>query len=107
MFLLTTALSPECVECAEWCFLWRIIALAGKMRANLTHCRYSQGMQRISIHTDHEAWTGTPAELRDLFISMIPAEPNLGQLQELAAVTLGCESLDLIVTKAGERPVYE
>lgn len=64
-------------------------------------------MQRISIHTDHEAWTGTPAELRDLFISMIPAEPNLGQLQELAAVALGRESLDLIITSAGERPVYE
>lgn len=62
---------------------------------------------KISIHTDHEAWTGTPAELRDLFISMIPAEPNLGQLQELAAVALGCESLDLIITRAGERPVYE
>lgn len=40
---------------------------------------------KISIHTDHETWTGTPSELRNLFISMIPAEPNLGQLQELAA----------------------
>lgn len=40
---------------------------------------------KISIHTDHETWTGTPSELRNLFISMIPAEPDLGQLQELAA----------------------
>ncbi|SPJ40213.1 hypothetical protein CHUV2995_01001 [Corynebacterium diphtheriae subsp. lausannense] len=47
---------------------------------------YALGMSnKISIHTDHETWTGTPSELRDLFISMIPAEPNLGQLQELAA----------------------
>lgn len=60
---------------------------------------------KISIHTDHETWTGTPVELRDLFISMIPAEPNLGQLQELAAVALGCESLDLIITRAGARPL--
>lgn len=69
---------------------------------------YALGMSnKISIHTDRETWTGIPSELRDIFISMIPAEPNLGQLQELAAVALGCESLDLIITRAGERPVYE
>lgn len=69
---------------------------------------YALGMSNaISIHTDHETWTGTPAELRDIFVSMIPTGPDLGQLRELAAVALGCESLDLIITRAGERPVYE
>lgn len=69
---------------------------------------YTLGMSdKISIHTDDEAWTGTPAELRDIFVSMIPVEPDLGQLQDLAAVAIGCESLDLIITRASERPVYE
>lgn len=69
---------------------------------------YTLGMSsKISIHTDHEAWTGTPAELRDIFVSMIPSEPDLGQLQDLAAVALGRVSLDLIITKAGAFPVYE
>ncbi|CAB0854413.1 hypothetical protein FRC0513_00740 [Corynebacterium diphtheriae] len=69
---------------------------------------YTLGMSsKISIHTDHETWTGTPSELRSLFVSMIPTGPDLGQLRELAAVALGCESPDLIITRAGERPVYE
>ncbi len=77
------------------------------MHLRIYHVRaYTLGMSnKIGIHTDHETWTGTPSELRDLFVSMIPAEPNLGQLQELAAVALGCESLDLIITRAGERPL--
>ncbi|MHC9928472.1 hypothetical protein ACQX14_11865 [Corynebacterium diphtheriae] len=63
--------------------------------------------EKFSLHTDPQTWTGTLKELRDVFVGMIPEEPDRAKLAEIAAVALNCEVLDLIFTAPGDAPIYE
>lgn len=47
---------------------------------------------------DHIFIAATTAELRDQLVSMIPASPTEERLVELAAVILGCDTLDIVLT---------